>query len=306
MSKIWSISVPGSTANLGPGFDSIGLALGLYLKLDVSIQEEWLFVHHSEHLPKDFIVEEHLIYTVAQKVAAHYQVTLPACKVEMYSELPLARGLGSSASAIVAAIELVNVVCDLKLSAYDKCVLSAEFEGHPDNASASVCGGLTIGATLPNGELHILNEKNIDACFAVFIPDVELKTSEARKALPEAYDKGYAVNASANANLLTAALLKHDYALAGKFMEADLFHEPFRAKLIPNYELIRSLAKQHGAYGTAISGAGPTVISLIDSSKVDDLVKMMKKQLPTYEIKAVSIDTSGVQVALHADNSTVN
>ncbi|MBQ0138158.1 MAG: homoserine kinase [Kurthia sp.] len=304
MSKVWSISVPGSTANLGPGFDSIGLALGLYLKLDVSLQEKWSFVHHSEHLPAEVIVEEHLIYKVAQQVAAQYEVALPTCKVEMYSELPLARGLGSSASAIVAAIELVNVVCDLQLSAYDKCVLASEIEGHPDNASASVCGGLTIGATLPNGELHLLNEKNLDACFAVFIPDVELKTSEARKALPNSYDKAYAVHGSSYANLLTAALLKHDYALAGKFMEADLFHEPFRAKLIPNYELIRKLAKDYGAYGTAISGAGPTVISLIHPSKVANFVKTMQQHLPSYDIKAVSIDSLGVQTTVHTTNTS--
>lgn len=296
MSKAWSISVPGSTANLGPGFDSIGLALGLYLKLDVTLQDEWSFVHHSIHLPEAVVVEEHLVYTIAQQVAARYDVQLPACKVDMYSELPLARGLGSSASAIVAAIELVNVVCDLNLSEYDKCVLSSEFEGHPDNASASVCGGLTIGATLPNGKLHILNEKKLDACFAVFIPNVELKTAEARKALPDTYDKGYAVHASSYGNLLTAALLKHDYPLAGAFMEADLFHEPYRAKLIPNYDLIRQLAKQNGAYGTAISGAGPTVISLVDPAKVNELVQSMQQHLPDYDIKAVTIDDKGVQV----------
>lgn len=296
MSKAWSISVPGSTANLGPGFDSIGLALGLYLKLEVSLAEQWSFVHHSIHLPEEIVVEEHLIYTVAQQVAARYQVELPACKVEMYSEIPLARGLGSSASAIVAAIELVNCVCDLQLSTQDKCVISSEIEGHPDNASASVCGGLTIGATLPNGELHILNEKKLDACFAVFIPNVELKTAEARKALPESYDKGYAVHASSYSNLLTAALLKHDYALAGQFMEADLFHEPFRASLIPNYDFIRKLAKDFGAFGTAISGAGPTIISLVEPSKVATLVDEMKKHLPTYDIKAIAIDEVGIQV----------
>lgn len=300
MSKAWSISVPGSTANLGPGFDSIGLALGLYLKLDISIQDEWSFTHHSIHLPEEILVEDHLIYKIAMQVAERYTVVLPPCKVDMYSELPLARGLGSSASAIVAAIELVNIVCDLQLSEYDKCVLSSEFEGHPDNASASVCGGLTIGATLPNGQLHILNEKNIDACFAVFIPNFELKTAEARKALPETYDKAYAVHASSYSNLLTGALLKHDYELAGTFMEADLFHEPFRAKLITNYEAIRTSAKKYGAYGTAISGAGPTLISLVSPERVNSLVEEMSKQYPDYDIKAVTIDKKGVQVHVHA------
>lgn len=294
MTKVWSISVPGSTANLGPGFDSIGLALGLYLKLEVTLHPHWEFIHHSDHLPTEIKVEEHLIYKIAQQVATAYHVQLPSCRVDMYSELPLARGLGSSASAIVAAIELVNLVCDLQMSTYDKCVLSSKYEGHPDNASASVCGGLTIGATLPNGELKLINEKNLHASFAIIIPNFELKTADARQVLPSSYDKAYAVHASSYGNMLTAALLKHDFSLAGQFMEADYFHEPFRAALIPDYEEIRTLANSLGAYGTAISGAGPTMISLVDPTKVHSLVEQLKQHYPSYDIKAVLIDDVGI------------
>lgn len=298
MSKQWTIIVPGSTANLGPGFDSIGLALGLYLKLDVTIGDKWEFEHHSIHLPEKFNVEDHLIYKVAKETAERYNVTLPPCKVIMHSELPLARGLGSSASAIVAGIEITNQICDLNLSLDDRCRLASKIEGHPDNAAASVYGGLTIGATLPNGQLELINVRDVDAAFAVFIPNVELKTAEARKVLPANYDKAYAVHASANANMLTAALLLKDYKRAGEFMEHDLFHEPFRANLIPNYHEIRQTAKDAGAYGTSISGAGPTVISLVAKDRVEQFVEKMKPLFPTYDIKAVHVDTKGVQVSI--------
>lgn len=296
MSKKWTIIVPGSTANLGPGFDSIGLALGLYLKLDVTISDKWEFEHHSIHLPEKFTVEDHLIYKVAKETAERYNVTLPPCKVIMHSELPLARGLGSSASAIVAGIEITNQLCNLNLSIEERCRLASKIEGHPDNAAASVCGGLTIGSTLPNGQLELIHVQDVDAAFAVFIPNVELKTEEARKVLPANYDKAYAVHASANANMLTAALLLKDYKRAGEFMEHDLFHEPFRANLIPNYHEIRQTAKDAGAYGTAISGAGPTVISLIDKEHVENFVAKMKPLFPSYDIKAVQVDDKGVQV----------
>lgn len=299
MVKSWSITVPGSTANLGPGFDSIGLALGLYLELDVTLQDEWAFEHHSVHLPEKFTVEDHLVYKVAKETAARYNAELPSCKIVMRSELPLARGLGSSASAIVAGIEVANQVCDLQLTTEQKYTLASRIEGHPDNASASVCGGLTIGSTLPNGELELIDTQDVDAAFAVFIPNVELKTSEARKVLPAQYDKAYAVHASANANMLTAALLTKDYARAGKFMEHDLFHEPFRANLIPNYHEIRQTAKDAGAFGTAISGAGPTVISLLTKQNVDAFVEKMRPLYPTYDIQAVHVDTKGVQVEVH-------
>lgn len=296
MTTKWSISVPGSTANLGPGFDSIGLALGLYLKLDVTLQDHWEFEHRSEHLPVNVKVEDHLVYKVAKETAERYKATLPSCKVVMHSELPLARGLGSSASAIVAGIELTNQVCDLQLSIEERCKFASKIEGHPDNAAASVYGGLTIASTLPNGQLELINARDIDAAFAVFIPNVELKTEKARKALPSNYDKAYAVHASAHANMLTASLLIKDYERAGKFMEHDLFHEPFRANLIPNYHEIRQTAQDAGAFGTAISGAGPTVISLISKDRIDAFVAKMKPLFPSYDIKAVPIDTKGVQV----------
>ncbi|MBK3494579.1 homoserine kinase [Viridibacillus sp. YIM B01967] len=292
----WSISVPGSTANLGPGFDSIGLALGLYLTLEVTLQDNWEFEHRSDHLPVKFTVEDHLVYKVATETAERYSVQLPACKVVMESELPLARGLGSSASAIVAGIEIANQVCNLQLSIEDRCRLASKIEGHPDNAAASVYGGLTIASTLPNGHLEMINDRDVDAAFAVFIPNVELKTEEARKVLPSNYDKAYAVHASANANMLTASLLIKDYERAGIFMEHDLFHEPFRANLIPNYHEIRQTAKDAGAYGTAISGAGPTVISLLSKDRIDAFVEKMKPLFPNYDIKAVHVDTKGIQV----------
>ena len=185
-----------------------------------------------------------------------------------------------------------------ELTLEQKYTLASRIEGHPDNASASVCGGLTIGASLPNGDLELIHTQDVQAAFAVFIPNVELKTAEARKVLPAQYDKAYAVHASANANMLTAALLTKDYQRAGKFMEHDLFHEPFRANLIPNYHEIRQTAKDAGAYGTAISGAGPTVISLLPIQKVTAFVEKMKPLFPTYDIQAVRVDTKGVQVEI--------
>ena len=297
MSKKWQISVPGSTANLGPGFDSIGLGLSLYLKLDVSLQDDWEIIHLDNNGPSEFELEEHLLYVIAKKTADQYGKELPACRVEMASELPLARGLGSSAAAIVAGIELANQVCGLELTVQDKLNLSSQIEGHPDNATASVLGGLTISSMNENGIVDTLHINNIDAAFVVYIPDVELKTSEARSVLPEAFDRAYAVRASANANMLAASLMTKDFERVGHYMEADLFHEPFRSKLIPQYAEIHSAAKIAGAYGTALSGAGPTLISIIPSTNADDFVVSMKAQFPEHHIILTTADEKGIQVA---------
>lgn len=296
MSKAWQISVPGSTANLGPGFDSIGLSLSLYLQLTVTLQDTWDIIHLDDNGPKEFELDEHLLYVIAKKVAAQYGQQLPACRVEMASELPLARGLGSSAAVIVAGIELANQVCGLNLTIQDKLNLSSQIEGHPDNATASVLGGLTISSMDEQGNVDTFHINEIDASFVVYVPNVELKTSDSRSVLPEQFDRAYAVHASANANMLAASLMARDFQRAGRYMEEDLFHEPFRAKLIPGYTEIRTAAKMNGAYGTALSGAGPTLISIIPSTIAYDFVQTMKNQFPEHQVILTKADEQGIQV----------
>ncbi|MFJ5767397.1 homoserine kinase [Lysinibacillus sp. NPDC093210] len=296
MSKKWQITVPGSTANLGPGFDSIGLGLSLYLKLDVSLQDSWEIIHLDDNGPSEFELEQHLLYIIAKKIADQYNKQLPACRVEMASELPLARGLGSSAAVIVAGIELANQLCDLKLTIQDKLNLSSQIEGHPDNATASVLGGLTISSMDENGIVDTFHVNDINASFVVYVPDVELKTSESRSVLPKQLDRAYAVHASANANMLAASLMSRDFKRAGHYMEADLFHEPFRSTLIPQYAEIREAAKAHGAYGTALSGAGPTLISIIPTTIADNFVTTMQSKFPEHQIILTKADEHGVQV----------
>ena len=157
-------------------------------------------------------------------------------------------------------------------------------------------GGLTISSMDEEGIVDTIHVNDIDAAFVVFIPDVELKTAEARGVLPEQFDRPYAVRASANANMLAASLIAKDYVRIGRYMEADLFHEPFRAKLIPNYTEIHAAAKQAGAYGTALSGAGPTMISIVPSDIAEQFVVKMNAQFPAYNIVLTTADTSGTVV----------
>lgn len=295
MSKSWQIKVPGSTANLGPGFDSIGLGLSLYLNLKVSLADEWTFIHIGDNVPENIPYENHLIYKIAKQVADDFSVTLPSCRVEMTSELPLARGLGSSAAAIVGAIELANVVCDLQLTSQDKCNISSQIEGHPDNATASVLGGVTISSMDDIGIVDTLHIRDIDASFVVYIPNFELKTSDARNVLPDQFNRSYAVRASANANMLAASLVAKDYERIGLYMEKDLFHEPFRANLIPNFKEIHDTAQKYGAYGTALSGAGPTLISLVSNDIAEEFVEKMSKQFNDLKILLTKADVEGVK-----------
>ncbi|WP_017795542.1 homoserine kinase [Oceanobacillus kimchii] len=291
--KPFRISVPASSGNVGPGFDSTGLALGLYLHLNVLEANSLQFYSDGESIS----TENHFIWNIAEHIAHKHGITLPACKVQEANDIPLARGLGSSASAIVAGIELANQLGNLHLTPEQKLQYGTEIEGHPDNVAPSIYGGLIISTVFEEKIEHI-QLKDIDVDIVAYIPNVELKTSVSRNCLPDSYKRDYAAKASAISNLTIAALYSKDYKLAGKLMEEDLFHEPFRSELIPNFSYIREEAKKHGAFGTILSGAGPTMLSITSKGKGATLQRYMSNLslLADYQINYIPIDYQGITI----------
>lgn len=294
--KRFTILVPASTANIGPGFDSTGMALNRYLSLQVVEQEKWEIEQSSPFLPSFTDYEDHFIYNIAKQTAERYKETLPACKVKIESEVPLARGLGSSASAVVAGIELANQLCQLSLTQEQKLQYATEIEGHPDNVAPVIFGGMVISAITADGAIDYFQLPTLDLDIVVYIPNVELKTEAARGVLPNHFSRGDAATASGISNLMIAALVSGDYVLAGRMMERDLFHEPYRAVLIPNYQAIKQDAKELGAYGTVISGAGPTMISFVPKGKGNAIASQMREKLPAYEVAVLKSEKNGLQV----------
>lgn len=294
------IIVPASSANVGPGFDSAGIALTRYLTIKVKKAEEWKFIHETPLVPEVNHYKNHYIYKIATKVAEWNSCTLPPCHVTMHTEIPLARGLGSSASAIVASIELVNQLCGLNLTEEEKLDFAVKIEGHPDNVAAALLGGFVISVKMGE-ETKYKKLPKLDIDLVVYIPSFELKTDESRKVLPKQFKMKDAATASAISNLMVSSLLTGDYKLAGKMMESDLFHETYRAKLIPNYYEIRSHARELGAYGTVISGAGPTMISFVPQGEGEKIAEKMRTIFPDYDIEKLEIDEEGLRVKTYED-----
>ncbi|MGG3468251.1 homoserine kinase [Neobacillus pocheonensis] len=286
------IKVPASTANLGPGFDSIGLALDLYLTLEVEESSSWEFSSTTEELKELPNDDQHFIAQVAIKTAEKYGKFLPPCKVKIESEIPLARGLGSSASAIVAGIELADSIGNLGLTKQEKTFLATEWEGHPDNAGASVLGGLVIGS-YQQKEVDILSFTNLSFEVVVAIPEEILLTKDSRDVLPEAFSRQEAIQASSNGNLLVAALLSQNWEIVGKMMEKDLFHQPYRKPLISFYEEVEQAAKSNGAFGVALSGAGPSVICFAEKGQGKLLAQMLQSDFPEMNVRLLNIDNEG-------------
>lgn len=292
------IKIPASSANLGPGFDSIGVALDLYLQLEVEKSDKWAVFSENDEL-RQFPEDEHnFICQIAIQTAAKYNVRLQPCKIKVESEIPLARGLGSSASAIIAGIELADYLGELRLSKQEKLLLATEEEGHPDNVGASLYGGLIIGCYRDN-DVDLLSVTNLSFEMVAVIPKESLLTKDSRGVLPTAFSYSNAIQASAAANLLVGALISENWDLAGKMMRQDLFHQPYRKPLIPFYNEIENFAKAEGAFGVALSGAGPTLLCFCETGKGKSLAISLQAAFKEMSVKQLNIDYTGSTVIKH-------
>ncbi|MEC1522302.1 homoserine kinase [Neobacillus niacini] len=289
------ITVPASSANLGPGFDSIGVALNLYLTLEVEKSEKWECNSTSEELKDLPADEQNFICQIALQTAAKYGRDLHPCKIKVESDIPLARGLGSSASAIIAGIELADYVGELGLTKEEKLLLSTEIEGHPDNVGASLYGGLIIGC-YQQGQVDVLPIASISFEMVAVIPRESLLTKDSRGVLPTEFSYSNTIQASSTANVLVAALLSQNWEMAGKMMEMDLFHQPYRKPLIPFYNAVEDFAKSEGAFGVALSGAGPTVLCFCEEGKGRLLKQSIQSKFPDMTAKLLSIDYTGSNI----------
>ena len=289
------IKVPASTANLGPGFDSMGLAVDLYLSLEVEKSVKWEITSTSSELMNFPTDETHFICQIAIQTAAKYGIDLEPCKITVGSDIPLARGLGSSAAAIIAGIELADTVGKIGLTQQEKLLIATEIEGHPDNVGASLFGGLVIGSYKQN-EVDMISISNISFEMVAVIPNEILLTKDSRGVLPSEFSREGAIQASSTANLLVAALLTQNWKLAGKMMAQDLFHQPYRKPLINAYQEIEEMAKSLGAFGVALSGAGPTVLCFIEKGKGKQLEQGLKSEFSTMTTKVLTIDYIGSSV----------
>ncbi|MDG4524876.1 homoserine kinase [Streptococcus suis] len=285
------IIVPATSANIGPGFDSVGVALSKYLAVEVlEHTNEWIVEHQLEHVPSD---QNNLLIRTALTVAKHIQPH----RLKMESDIPLARGLGSSSSVIVAGIELANQLGKLNLSQDEKLQLATKIEGHPDNVAPAIYGNLVISSYV-NKNVQAVVTDFPPTSFIAFIPNYPLRTSESRGILPTQMGYKKAVAASSIANVAIASLMSGDIEKAGQLIQLDMFHEPYRQLLVKEFCPIKQLAQEIGAYATYLSGAGPTVMVLAPAEKEAELIAAIEALQLDGSVHSLTVDTKGIQVIL--------
>lgn len=295
-----TVTAPASTSNLGPGFDCLGLALGLRNELVLELHDGpgGVMVDvegaGADSLPRG---EQNMLVHAARQVLPP---GLPGRLVfKARNRVPLARGLGSSAAAIVSGLWAgAHLLGTLRRSEDELEQMAVALEGHPDNIAPCVHGGLTASLTVDGrARAHRLGiHPSLSA--VVCVPDFELSTKKARGVLPETVYLADAVFNASRALLLTRALESGHVSRLPELMK-DRLHQPYRAKLVPGLEDALTAAVEHGAAGAALSGSGPTVFAFVEgrnASVGDAMVRAFSKHGVSSRWLALAVDHQGVRV----------
>jgi homoserine kinase len=296
MSRNHSFRVPAGTSNLGAGFDTLGLALEIYLRVRIELSSKREIVALGLDAAEIPTTADNLIVRVANRVATLRNRELPPFRMTIANEIPLARGLGSSAAAIIAGITCYELLAQDRLSEAEIFRYAFEFESHPDNLSPALRGGLVAACQGPESEVFIANLSVAPGVKCVLvIPEFEVSTEKARAVLPQQYTRKDAVYNIQRSALIVGALTTGNWPLLREAMN-DRIHQPYRASLIPGFEEILAL-RTPGMYGLALSGAGPTIFAFAEPAKADAVGWEITSVFEHHGVKAlphvVGIDTEG-------------
>lgn len=296
------IRVPATTANIGPGFDCLGAALTLYNEFKFtqrSPQEPLKITATGAEADRVATDDSNLVYQAFCKLFAHLGQTPPAVEIDIVMEVPLARGLGSSATAIVGGLVGANVLAGSPLSSNEIMHLAIAIEGHPDNVVPALMGGCRLAASGLDRAWEICELNwHSDLVPIVAIPNFELSTAEARRVLPADYSRADAIFNTAHLGLLVRGLETSNADWLKAALQ-DRIHQPYRQALIHGYEAVRSASQLAGAYGLVISGAGPTLLALSDRTEATAVQTAMEKAWSqegvNVDVKVLQIDREGVR-----------
>ena len=299
------VRVPGTSANCGPGFDAIGVACTIYNDLELTLKgEEGLVIEiegeGAANIPAD---ERNIVLRAIRTILkrAHREDEVKGFHIRMTNHIPLSRGLGSSAAAIVAGLKAANALLGNRFSRRELLQMATNIEGHPDNVAPAIFGGFTI-SVVTRGRVECFSlMPRMPLKLVVAVPEFSLSTRLARSVLPEQVKMKDAVFNLSRAALLVAALTKgQPRFLRNAF--ADALHQPYREKLIPGMKDVFRDACRAGALGASLSGAGPCLIAYTLENE-EAVGQAMVEAFKEHEIKAhalqLSLDAHGARILKH-------
>lgn len=298
MAVVTTVRVPASSANLGPGFDTLGLALQIHLECRFRRADALSITAQGRDLNAIPLDESNLIWQTALKIAESQRRALPPAAIEIINEIPVGKGLGSSAAALVAGVVIASRLLDLEWDPHRILDEASRLEGHPDNVAASVLGSIitaTIGADGVTRAVRLDMPRNFSV--AVVCPDYELSTNKMRAVLPECYPREDAIFNLQRATLLVAAMATGNRDAFPEAFE-DRLHQPYRLSQVPGMEAILKL-RAPGLLGCVLSGAGPAMLVFFEkgSESVVELVgEEFRRAGRPAELIFANVDREGLQI----------
>ena len=288
------VRVPGTSANCGPGFDCIGLACTIYNELQLTLLKEPKLIIETKgegasSIPTD---DRNIVWRSIQMLLERTGADkdYKGAIIRMENNIPISRGLGSSAAAIVAGIKAANAIIGNPLNRHEILRLATEIEGHPDNVAPALFGGVTV-SVVNKGQVQTFSfVPKMRLKLVVAVPDFPLSTRMARQVLPKEVPMKDAIFNIGRASMLIGALIKGKERFLKNAFD-DALHQPYRTELVPGMEDVFKAAKNAGALGVALSGAGPCLIAFtIDKSRLEhEIAASMVQAFSNHDIKSKSL-----------------
>lgn len=291
------LRIPATAANLGAGFDAIGLAVNLYNYVTMEEYDGCEIVSlDGVAVPTD---ENNLIYSTAKQLYDLCGIPFRGLKIGQINNIPFARGLGSSSACVIGGLKGANKLMGSPVSDNELINLAASIEGHPDNSTPALTGGL-VTAVIENKKVYYVKQeiKN-DLRFVAIVPDFELKTSLARSVLPEEIPRADGVFNLSRAALMSVSLYSGNYQNL-RVASDDRLHQPYRAGLIKGCPAVMEACYNLGAYAAFISGAGSTIMAIVDANRAD-FGDCIARRLPAlgldgWRVHTLCIDNIGTAI----------
>jgi homoserine kinase len=292
------VRVPATTANLGPGFDTLGIALRLYNFVGVHCVPGTGVELISPIAESDRAAATAMLEEAASLFLQRARIKGFGIEVSLSGEVPIARGLGSSVTARLGVVAGLSKLAGARLSKQQLLEMVTELEGHPDNAAPAIFGGFTTAGIVGKSVrcLHCAIRPRLK--FVALIPRFEVSTERARKLVPAVFSKADAVHNLNRAALISAAFTGANYAaLPGLF--DDRVHQPYREQLIPQLSRVIHAGEKAGALGGWLSGSGSTIMC-ITLDKADAVARAMRRQLPDSDVRILAADNEGAKIVQRA------
>ena len=289
------ISVPATSANLGPGFDTLGLALNLRNEVVIKPAKFHSVSLKGEGSDNPKLKDNNMFISTFNDFHTNLSQSKQQYRFEFHNSIPLSRGLGSSSAVIISAIASAYAVAGIEIPNRKLLNLALSYESHPDNITPAVMGGFTVATIHENEVFFIKKELPKILKAVVVIPNRAISTNHSRKTLPYKYSKEDAIFNISHSSLLTAAFMNEDWRLLKKASK-DRFHQYYRMKQMPELFAVQKVALRNGALMSTLSGSGSTFFNIVYEKDANRLTKKLQENFPHFKTMMCDFDNNGVIV----------